>query len=613
MTFVQTLQRNVLASVALLSATSLYAQPASLIDAIPAESNYFVAVKNFPALEAKFNSGPMGNAWKSPEMNSARDFFDESFAKLQTETEEKIGINLTRLSSHIKGDVIFYSTELTVDNESDGKMDFILAFQMDPNDVDAIRNDVAVATEKIEEKQKVEKSSYDFQGVSVRRLTFEVVEEIPNYDWETGAEVIEKTSRMESLEYGFIGEPSVFFIANGPEGTAKSLINTSLNAEAEKMSSTTQFQTYNELIEFEGDLVAYVNLPRMIGQMKAAVLQENPDSQKGWDIFDATGFSTLEGFGIQLSYLDKGLAFENAILVPRERKGVLAALYPEDSLTLSSATLAPKNAISFRAFELDLGRLWDSIDQILAVHNPEAKMQLDQGVAFANMQMQTNILNNIVKNIAGEHAYYQVRDPKGAEKATARSEEYGFTIPEQLIVSASFATKNNELFNTALNTVFEVLSGENMGMPLVKSDFNGLTLWGEDPEKTGDSMITSVPTFGLSPKSLLISADAAEMKALARRATGVEKESLNDSSDFQKVTAPYNREFLAYLEYSSPENLPFVMQQLEYLPGASDIEDMDAMIPEPEWFKKYFGPVVAVTYAKPEAIYSQSIFYMVNE
>ncbi|MGF1572678.1 MAG: hypothetical protein ACFCU1_06360 [Sumerlaeia bacterium] len=614
MQLLPTVQRSLIACAALLCTTSaVTAQPGSLIDAIPAESNMSLIVRDFPALEKKFQASPMGSAWKSPEMNTSREFFDTKYAEAQASLEAKLGINLTRLISHIKGDVIIYNTALNPSTSDQGLSDLVFAFQIDSNDVDAIRNDIAAAIEKMEETQEIDKSEYDFQGVSVRRLAFEVVEEVFDYDWETGEEVVEKVSRAESLEYGFLNSQSVFFMATGPEGVSKSLINTATNPEAEKLSSTTYMKNYLGVVEFEADVFGYVNLPKFITELKAIAIEEDPENQVMWDFMDAAGFSTLEGFGVQLSAIDQGLAMEYALLVPRERKGLIAALYPENYVTLSSAKFAPKNALSFKAFQLDLGRIWDAVDRILIEQQPETKAQLDQGVAFANMQMQTNIVNNLIKNIGGEHAYYQVRDPKGVEKAAELSAEYGFTMPEQLNTGVSIATLNSELFNASMTTMFEVMSGDNMGMPITKSEFNGLPLWGPDPAKSANVTALTFPTFGLAPKHFLISTDEADAKSLARLATGAEQESLSDSKDFQMVTAPYSKEFLAYLDYSSPENLPFVMKQLEPFMAETDMEELDTMIPESEWFKKYFGPVVGVTYTKPEAIYTQGIFYMVNE
>ncbi|MDX1971986.1 MAG: hypothetical protein SFY68_05580 [Candidatus Sumerlaeia bacterium] len=580
----------------------------SLFEKLPSNAFFAIGVSNYPEVEERTQKSNLGKAWNSAEMASLKEGWIEVFNEMDTEMESQTGSKLSEFKEHFHGDLVAYGTTPTLDALKEHP--YVVAFEYDPEKLEALRQNVDAAITKLEEKSTLTKTQYEFQGVAIRQITFEEVSVVEEWDDEASDFVEVEVSKMVTLEYSFLEEKNIFFFSYGANNPAKSLVNSLQNETAERLTQTASFQAYQNLVSPKYDVIAFMQIDQLMQTLKSLPEDHEDYNAEALRFFDLSGLGEIPAAGFQTSLVEGGMYSEYAVLVPRVRKGILAALYPENPVSLSTATSVPKNALTYNSFQFDFDRVWVAITQLVSEMNPESKVQLDQMLLMANAQTQTNIENNLLKNIAGEHFSYTIRDPKGAELSEQRSAEMGFTVPEQPIYAFSINTRDAQLAHAAINSILDV-STTNFGMPYVKSDFNSVTIWEPNEESRQTSGPISMPGIALLPGKIGIVMNEEETRALIRRSTGMEKESIVDNPDYQRVVSGINKEFLMVFGYNSPENLPFVMRTIEQELMAEFEMEEEMKFPSEQWYKNYFGPVYNTLYARPEGFYGNGLMEFV--
>jgi hypothetical protein len=591
-----------------LSLTAPLVSANSLFEKLPSDAFFAIGVSNYPEVEERTQKSNLGKAWNSAEMASLKEGWLEVLTEMDTDMETQTGSKLSEFKEHFHGDVVAYGLVPFVGNKDNHS--HILAFEYDPEKLEDLRQDVDAAITKLEEKSTLTKTQYEFQGVAIRQITFEEVNTVAEWDDEASDVVEVEVSELVTLEYSFLEDKNIFFVAKGLNSPVKSFVNSLQNENAERLTQTASFQAYQNLVSPKYDVIAFMQIDQLMQTLKSLPEDHEAYNADALRFFDLSGLGEIPAAGFQMSLLDGGMYSEYAVLVPRVRKGILAALYPESSVSLSTATSVPKNALTYNSFQFDFDRVWVAITQLVSEMNPESKVQLDQMLLMANAQTQTNIENNLLKNIAGEHFNYTIRDPKGAELSEQRSAELGFTVPESPIYSFSINTRDAQLAHSAINSIMEV-STTNFGMPYVKSDFNSVTIWEPNEESQQSSGPVSMPGIVLLPGKIGIVMNEEETRALIRRSTGMEKESIVDNPDYQRIVSGIDKEFLMVFGYNSPENLPFVMRTLEQqMIDEMELEE-ELQFPSEQWYKNYFGPVYNTLYARPEGFHGNGLMEFV--
>jgi len=585
----------------------------TLYDKLPSDVLMAVGINDVPAIKSRLGESRFNAAFESPEMAPMRTSIFDALEEMKTKFNEETQLDLDKMLEYSKGDFTFAWVEVVPAEEFGGDEELpsmIAIMEIDPENRDSIQNDIDLLFEELPEE--AEKGSYDFQGIDIRTIEFIEENTYEEYEWETGETVMVVDTEPTFIEYGF--HENLFFIGNGPGKPAAKVLNSLTNEGETRLSQQAGVVKLDELYQAEGDAEFWVNLPLLFSEVKK-IEGDDENLSQAFKFMEASGISDIEGAGAQLSLIGDGLLTELSILMPAEKKPFLDSFYSDEKFALNSAKYVPADAYKFTAYQIDLGKIWDAVMEVLASEFPEQKGQVDFMLSMANAQIQGDLANDIIRKIRGEHFIVQTRDPEGAQRAEELSQEYGFNVPESLLTSFQIGISDQQNFHNSLSSILDMQIEQGM-FPFEKTDFQGVTVYDPVVDPSTPSGFGLEIAVGLTKDSVTIGASREALNDIIRLSQSQEEGTgLYSSPDFQSVMSSIEREWLMGIDYTSPDHMIFSMEQflttMEMVTDDIELPDSDSL-PDADWYKTYFGSIISAGYLKPDAYYVNSIWYTVE-
>lgn len=585
----------------------------TLYDKLPSDVIMAVGINDLPAIKSRLGESRFNAAFQSPEMQPMRVSIFDALEEMKTKFSEETQLDMDKMLEYSKGDFTFAWVEVVPSEEFGGdeeKPSVVAVMEIDPDNRDSIQNDIDLLFEELPED--AEKGSYDFQGIDIRTIDYVEENTFEEYEWETGETTMVVETEPIFIEYGF--HNNLFFIGNGPGKPAAKVLNSITNEGETRLNQQAGVVKLDELYQADGDVEFWINLPLLISEVKKYQGDEENLNQ-AMKFMDASGISDIEGAGAQLSLIGDGLLTELSILMPAEKKALIDALYSDEKFDLESAKYVPADAYKFTAYQIDLGKIWDAVMEVLASEFPEQKGQVDFMLSMANAQIQGDLANDIIRKIRGEHFIVQTRDPEGAEKAEKYTQEYGFEVPESLLTSFQIGVSDQQNFHNSLASIFDMQIEQGM-FPFEKTDFQGVTVYDPIVDPSTPNGFSMEVAVGLTKDSVTIGANREALNDIVRLSQSEEEGTgLYSSPDFQSVMSSIDREWLMGIDYTSPDHMIFSMEQflttMELMTDDVELPDSDSL-PDADWYKTYFGSIISAGYLKPDAYYVNSIWYTVE-
>ena len=335
----------------------------------PEDTIAFVTVRSVPALHQHLKADSLYAIWQEP---SVQKFFEKPVQNLKqkmSEAEGKAGIKFDEISSLFHGQVALV---ITNDPNNTDEPDLVLLVDVG-NDGDRamkLMAQVEEATTKGPDAQKETPVEETYEGVKLIHMR------------PADAQAAKPDERHDT--YGVAGD--VFLLANSDAAAQRTI--SFLKAPPEKnLATTATYQAVLQKLSPDADALAFVNVPQIIAlvQKQSANPGGDHDPQTPQTL-DALGLTGLGGAGLSATI---GPEFDTLRIFAQtvgERKGIVKILTPAPG-ELHSGAEAPADAVTFMSVRFDPAGIFDEVQKILAVAQPQVLAMLNAEMGAVSKQI----------------------------------------------------------------------------------------------------------------------------------------------------------------------------------------------------------------------------------
>ena len=575
---------------ALLATALLALAPAGVFAAtdfttvIPAESLAAVWSNDLGALRKGAEASPYGKLWNDPACEPLRQFVADKIAEFKKEMGEE-GLTPEELEAVFSQSAAIYVRLLDGAKEPN----FVVISELD----EAGR---ALMDKKVGEigKNFVKplKDSYEVDGISVFR-----VKGIPaSADADSTLAPEETTAQYAFVDKHLVisddaGETlmreAVATLKAAPEtrkGLASRPENALVGASAKRADAVQFFMNTRASIE---------------ASIKMAEDSTPEDATKTLAAFETWGLLDLETLNVTVGFGADSTDYDATITTPKVKRGITKALYTAGPQQMNILSLAPKDSLSVTAFSLDVGAIIDESLAALRTTNPEIAPMADMYKGMAAQQMGVDIIDEILKNLSGEHLV--------VTRALTAETKAAMTPEEALLQNGTVAIfgLRNERVAAGLKTLFDKLTEDPaLGGTLERAEVDGMATVAQmgDPETPGALR----PALAFDSKFLIVTNDHTQLPDMIRATKGKLAAPLAEEASFKAVNATIAREQLHYVSYTPAAAIAAALEQVAKFAAMSP-ETQEAgfdptMLPSPDVVKKYLGDSYAAGYLKEDGM-----------
>ena len=576
-----------------------------LAERLPADTYAVFSIKDINEWKEKLAEAPMGRAWASEEATKLREKVATSvMTKIDEWLKENLRIEASELIEYFEGGVAVFGTNLRSYEKNDTiyqEFDICLVSELNEDHRKPLRKAVGDIFDEVSED--AEKDVEEYRGVKIYTIaiTEQITEEmVPGLE-PRDISVIHETKI--TFQYAFMD--GYFLLCEGPNKPAKKIINALLSEDADRLSGREAFSKTSRRALGLGDVGGWVDLQHIIGYYLSL-----PENQGAGETLDALGISGLGAvaFGSELASNGVGSSVL-ALELPRERQGLVKLADAGQPNRLATAALVPADAISFVSWTLDLKAMYDELSRIAQEADSQGYAFFQMSIQQLNSELGIDLVNDIIANIAGEHAYFsRVDETREADPTPARFNEYNAPGPPTT-GGTIISLRNGEQTVDVLDSLMNRLTKAPYQLPIEKELVRGFPVWSAKEEGQNGM---GFGRMALTPERMIIGQTGSETLEILRQATGEGGASLRLNDEYGEVVSRFTTDNLRVFSFYPSDQyeqvaatLRMLLQQMMLVTGPSfdvarDISPED--VPSAEWWKKYFGPSGQAVYVDNEML-----------
>lgn len=425
---------------------------------IPKDSVFAAWCDDVPGFKEDMLASPYGKLWLDPSMEQFRQMLNEQIAKAEEEAKSEGTPTLTEIVENLKGGIAFYITRVDPSINNGDDLARTSVIELDDQGKEWLDKKIASIDELFQDPKK---ESFESNGVTVYKITGELkLDETGEFEVEEG---------VQTVHYAYL--ENLFVMSDGADDTTiKNAINIIKGGAAGNvLADREEYRVYNERAPFSAE---QANFFFDVKSLVTNEMEESVEDPTTAAALPATGLYDLEA-GFASAFLDNGIFRTTmGVVTKAEKQGLLQAYKDAGSTPLEMLSYVPGDALSATSFSLDVGAIYDAVLGILQKANPQIANMAQMQVMATQQQYGVDVVNNILKNLSGEHLV--IERPFDDEIAQQLS-------PEESALQRSMAIflglKNGEQASDAIRGLVQnLMQDPNMGSAISTRESNGMTL-----------------------------------------------------------------------------------------------------------------------------------------
>lgn len=564
-------------------------------------------VENLSLLRTKWTESHFHEAWMTDEMEDARTLLGELHEEAREDLQETIGIDIDRFLGHLDGFAAVFIThvDFAAGDEDLVTVDLCLVAEADEEKHEELEEKIREMISSIA-PEDARRSSEEFRETTIYTVRWdpEIVKGRPSAELSPDA----RAAARIHLSYAFLEDAVI--VAEGPNDPAKRIIEAILSEDADRFESNASFRFLRSRLEKSSDAMIFVDIAALFSRLEAGY-SDDPEFAPVADGFRNAGFGDFGGLLLSGNIQPREMVTEGILRVPRERIGLLAALYAGGTTRMETARLAPSNADRYSTFALDTAEVWREVRAIFDRVDPSMMMMADGFLAGQGAAFGINFEQDLIGNFAGEHGYWTT---PGLDPEADADDPGGLTY--------ALAFRDGELGNRTFGTLLNALSGEPFSLPLESTQQDGFTLWRYADDDFGPmGLPMEFPVLALTPRFVLINPSMVAARDNLRRMADSEnpEAGLAGNEAFRRATSRIERRELVYMDFSLPNVIGEAVQLLIEGPDMTEFnammrqmgydipdEEPEHRAPSLDWWAQWFGPSITTLHFESQAIVARS-------
>jgi len=579
--------------------TVAFAGERHIAERLPEDTYAVFSIKDISGFKEKFAKTSNGLAMQSPEGEVIKErVIDTMMNRVDRMMSDTFGIKGSDLAEHFQGGVVIFGTHLKAYMQNDTgfqEFDLCMVAEVPKDDHREVRKTITAILEEFAEE--AEKSVEEFRGHKI--YTLEMTEKITSADlMGTNVDAPEVVSETKYLfQYAFTDDYFIFL--EGPNKPAKKIINALTNDEADRLKDTEAYSFVASKTDHLGDVGLFVDVPFLFNYWENMPFSEFSAYPNLKEVH-LTDFGPL---GISHTMRGDGSAdYRFAVQLPRNKEGLMELLTAGDENPLQLASIVPADVVTFSSWTLDVGKAWQVLMGVI-MESPQGQGAfINMMIQQTNQMLSVDLEEDILANIAGEHATY-------SKKSDESSQSYGMAELEAKPLAVILGTKGGDETVKTFDTVLDNLAKEPYQFPLEKSVQRGFSVW-----KPKDPMMGQIrPEAIIAPNRLIIASTGTETQEMLRQLSASGGSSLAADEEYQRVVGEFPKSDLRFFQFYPSRHFEQLATDMrttigslgDFLPGGELLGEMNldpSIVPDADWWREYFGPSGSALYVEPDAL-----------
>ncbi|MCC6546360.1 hypothetical protein IT570_04250 [Candidatus Sumerlaeota bacterium] len=546
------------------------------------------------ALRESAKVSPYGKLWNDPSMEKVRQRVEAEFKKMQEERGEKEFTELSEVIDLLKGGVGFYLKPQG--GEFDTKnLTFTAIAEVD-------EKGKAWLDEKLKDFGKdvkdAKKDSFETNGVTVYRvkgLTAGGADTPapdpavpPAADGTTPSPAATPATALNetTMQYALVDNKFFVFSDAKDEEIVKEAINMVKAPSAEKglagREDVKLAQSKSQALDSQ--LHVFVDT----GTLLRKFIENDPNVEpEVREKIPTTGLFDIKALHGIMTMTEKSMDMDIAVSTPAEKNGLVKALYAGGPTSLKMVKYVPATALTFSSFTLDLGAVYDETLKIVQGFQPQLASMATMQISGASAQYEVDIVNGILRNIAGEHMV--VTSPLSEEIKKQLPPGQGALMTSD---ACYFGLKNGDQVQASLKTLLANLKKDPATADMfTMEEKEGITVVYPKTGEAEDGPLK--PVIAFNKDAIAYTNNDAELQNVIRALNGKIAEPLSATDGYKKTVEGISKDGLYAFTYQPKGSVRAGLRQISEMASQGFFNMLEGftpdMIPAPEVAEKYFG------------------------
>ncbi|CAN5403569.1 hypothetical protein BH09SUM1_BH09SUM1_17560 [soil metagenome] len=561
---------------------------------------------DFAELKKAAADSPYGKLYNDPASDKLREFIGKKWDEMKADMGEKDAAKFQEAMGQVKGGIAFYIMATPNFVKEDGVDPVTFTGMLETDDASQAWIQEQLKTTGADLQNPV-RDSYEVDGVTINRIKgtkavdAEQADESPTPTADASVPTTEAMAptaetpapsaigKEETTQYAFVD--NMFIITNG---SAKDALQSAIaRLKGNEAASAGDLKHRPEAATVAGHLAPdadhftfFVNSGKFLKLLEEKSKAESAEAADWYSKMQSSGLFDIDTIYFSNGMHPNSVTTDVAMVTPNGRHGILQALTSTSGTTMDMAKLAPADALGVTSFSLDLGALWDAGTKLSEEISPGSSSFANMMAINLQSKYGVDILNGIIKNIAGEHLFVKSKLDEATLAALG---------PEEAALSSSRAfylgLKNSDETVKNIKALFDALQKDpDYGSAIEVKDENGVTVV-RMKELSADAGPLR-PALAVTSTGVVFTNNEVELQNSLRAIAGNLPNPLSKDSSFGRSMGEADKKNLLLFGYAKGDAVSSVSALCSYLAasGAGDMDGFQAdMIPSKEVIEKYIG------------------------
>jgi hypothetical protein len=313
------------------------------------------------------------------------------------------------------------------------------------------------------------------------------------------------------------------------------------DAQPEALCQTVNYSKAVEKAGGESDLMLHVNFEEL---RKTGMLNVKPHNDQDARVWATLGLESIRSFSYNVSLRGKAIREMFFIDSPAAaRKGLLTVLDGAVQLDPTALNLAPKESLGAIALKADPEKLLEKLADIGSLENPNAKDQLQQGLAQLGQTLNVDVKKHLFNALTGQMVF--------SVAAANKTAKIGIGFPDMLL---TLPMKDAEAVKTTLAAIRKAAEEKFEFTEIAQGDKTIINAREKFPVNKEPGQLS----FVVDKNDLILSLNPLALRKELRRrenagSPGAKSVSLVDDADFKAASTALagTPQFLMYADTAS--------------------------------------------------------------